>query len=488
MDKILKLIAKNFFIVFIIGMKINKFDSNEIQVQKMLFNVQKYIDKPHFKDTIKTERLARDLYAVGQKCKETEKGNILTNCLTALAEKMRSAKQDNIAAIIYSFLIKFNADNPKLLKEFASKALDIAKEQKDSVHVAARAGEICQVYKTYDIHGASYLSCLHLRKKALNDVYTNYDTAGARYRTISRQINEKDIYLELLIKTKYDIANELIVTNKQEAKNELLSACKNLNQFSDNFKKQNERTYNMLKKHASMQLTEIALCQNRPFNNISEKFSQIRKNIIEIAKEKAPIENSAFDECFNSMYDEFKQDSLEEKFIYKSLKLVDELETLGNSFLADKICNILASKNQNNIKNLKTILLKQLELRDKNNDNFGVFYFYSIIQRLFKKDAKAVSISSYLKALQYDIKNTTIIVKNYDSIPKRSNLKPKNEYIKHLIYARVNAARLQKNTYPEYTKEAIKEIEKLIDKLPLGYIAEHPEMESAIRFVRQNNY
>ena len=78
MDKILKLIANNFFIVFTIGMKINKCDSNEIQVQKMLFNVQRYIDKPHFKDTIKTERLARDLYAVGQKCKETEKGNILT--------------------------------------------------------------------------------------------------------------------------------------------------------------------------------------------------------------------------------------------------------------------------------------------------------------------------------------------------------------------------------------------------------------------------
>ena len=469
-------------------MKINKFDSNEIQVQKMLFNVQRYIDKPHFKDTIKIERLARDLYAVGQKCKETEKGNILTNCLTALAEKMRSAKQDNIAAIIYSFLIKFNADNPKLLKEFASKALDIAKEQKDSVHVAARAGEICQVYKTYDIHGASYLSCLHLRKKALNDVYTNYDTAGARYRTISRQINEKDIYLELLIKTKYDIANELIVTNKQAAKNELLSAYKDLNKLSDNYKKQNERTYNMLKKHASMQLTEISLCKNTSFNNISEKFSQIRKNIIEIAKEKAPIENSAFDECFASMYDEFKADSLDDKFLNKSLQIVEELEALGNFFLADRICNILTKKNQDNIRNLKTIILKQLELSEKNNDNFGIFHFCTIIQKLFKKDAQAVSVNSYLKSLQFDIKAVTNVIENYDNLLNKRKLKPKEDYIKQLIFAKVNSARLQRNTNPEYTRKTIREVEKLIDKLPIGYIAEHPEMESSVRFVRQNNY
>ena len=90
MDKILKLIAKKFFIVFTIGIKINKFDSNEIQVQKMLFNVQRYIDKPHFKDTIKTERLARDLYAVGQKCKETEKGNILTEYTKEAIKEMKN--------------------------------------------------------------------------------------------------------------------------------------------------------------------------------------------------------------------------------------------------------------------------------------------------------------------------------------------------------------------------------------------------------------
>lgn len=481
-------IAKKFFSVFITSMKINQINPREIQLNKILSRVESYADKTHLNKAVKPEKFARDLFIAGEKCKTPEKENLLNNCLTSLADKMIDAKQNDLAGIIYSFLIKFNKDNLITLKQLIPKALKIAEMQKDSIHVAARTGELCQIYKTYDIHGANYLACLNLRKKALTDICSNYDTVGERFRTISRQKNDKDTYLELLIKTKYDIANEIIVTDKQNARNELLSAYKDLSQLSDDYKKTKERGYSMLKKHAGMQLTEITLCKNTPFNNTTEKFSKISKNIVDATKEKAPIENSLFDDYYNSMYDEFKQDSLEDKFIYKSLKLVDELENLGNSILADRICNILASKNQNNIRNLKTIILKQLELRDKNNDSFGVFYFCSILQRLFKKDSKAVSVNSYLKALQFDIKTTTNIINNYDNIPQRSNLKPKNEYIKQLIYAKVNAARLQKNTYPEYTNKVIKEVAKLIDELPLGYIAEHPEMESSIRFVRQNNY
>ncbi len=488
MDKFLIDIAKNFFSVFIRNMKINNINPREIQLNKILSKVESYADKALLNKTVKPEEFARDLFIAGGKCKSPEKENLLNNCLTAVADKMIDTKQNNLAGIIYSFLIKFNKDNLITLKQLIPKALEIAEMQKDSIHVAARTGELCQIYKTYDIHGTNYLACLNLRKKALNDIYSNYDTVGERFRTISRQMNEKDTYLELLIKTKYDIANEIIITNKQDAKNELLSAYKDLSKFSECYKKTKEKTYSMLKKHASIQLTKIALCKNATFNNISEKFCQIRKNIIDTTKEKAPIENSLFDNCFSTMYDEFKQKSLEDKFIYKSLNLADELVTLGNSFSADRIYNVLSNKNQNNTRNLKTIILKQLELRDRNNDNFGVFYFCNLMQKLFKKDSKAVSVNAYLKALQFDIKNTTYIIENYDNIPKRSNLKPKTEYIKQLIYAKVNAARLQRNTYPEYTKGVIKEIAKLIDELPLGYIAEHPEMESSIRFVRQNNY
>lgn len=468
-------------------MKINKINQKQVPIQKMLSRVQSYMDKVHQQIPIEPEQFSCDLYKTAKKCNTPERENLLNNCLIALADKMVDAKQDNLAGIIYSFLIKFNNDNnPILLKQLIPKALEIAKIQKDSIHVAARAGELCQIYKTYDIHGANYLSCLALRKKALNDICSNYDTVGKRFRTISRQINEKDTYLELLIKTKYDIANELIVTNKQDAKNELLSAFKDLNKLSDYYKKTKERGYSMLKKHVGMQLTEIALCKNVQFNNISEKFDQISKNIIEITKEKAPIENSMFDDCFNTMYDEFKQNALEKKFIYKSLKLIDKLDTLKASFLIDRLCNILANKNQNNIENLKTITLKQLELRDKNNDNFGVLYFCSLIQKLFKKNSKAVSINSYLKSNQTKMNALINIINNYDSLSGKENLHTKEEYIKQLIFTKVNTARLQRNTNPEYTQTAILEAYNWLKKLPPEYVREHAEMYKVVEFIKQN--
>lgn len=467
-------------------MKINKINQKQVPIQKMLSRVQSYMDKVHQQIPIKPEQFSCDLYKTAKKCNTPEKENLLNNCLIALADKMVDAKQDNLAGIIYSFLIKFNKDNLITLKQLIPKALEIAKIQKDSIHVAARAGELCQIYKTYDIHGANYLSCLVLRKKALNDICSNYDTVGKRFRTISRQINDKDTYLELLIKTKYDIANELIVTNKQDAKNELLSAFKDLNKLSDYYKKTKERGYSMLKKHASMQLTEIALCKNVQFNNISEKFDQISKNIIETTKEKAPIENSMFDDCFNTMYDEFKQNFLEKKFIYKSLKLIDKLDTLKASFLADRLCNLLANKNQNNIENLKTITLKQLELRDKNNDNFGVLYFCNLIQKLFKKNSKAVSINSYLKSNQTRMNALINIINNYDSLSGKENLHTKEEYIKQLIFTKVNTARLQRNTNPEYTQTAILDAYNWLKKLPPEYVREHAEMYKVVEFIKQN--
>lgn len=467
-------------------MKINKFDSNEIQVRKMLFNVQQYMDKAHAKDAIKTELFARDLYIVGRKCKGIEKENILTNCLAALAEKMRAAKQDNLAGIIYSFLIKFNENNPGLLKEFASKALDIAKEQKDSVHVAARTGELCQVYKAYDIHGANYLACLNLRKKALSDICSDYNTVGKRFRTISRQMNTKDTYNELLVRTKLDIVNELIVTNKQEAKKELLSAYNDFQYFSDDYKKHNERTYSMLKKHISTEITSLTLCKYQKSNNPMETFLKLRKNLINAVKNKEPIENSIFNDYYSSLYDEFKNESSDNRFVKKSLELEKELISLGNPILGNNIYVILRDKNQDNIRNLKDIIMSELEDRTKTKDSFGMLYFGTIFQKIFKKDSSAISVTMYLKSIKACMDALTDIINNYENIPKTSKLKSKNQYIEQLIFAKVNAAKLQRNTNPAYTSVAIQEAGNLIDKLPAEYIKKHPEMKNLINYVMQH--
>ncbi len=468
-------------------MEINKINQSQIPIQKMLSRVQNYMDKVYQQVPIKQEQFSSDLYIIGKKCNTPENENLLNNCLITLANKMLDAKQDNLAGIIYSFLIKFNKDNnPILLKQLIPKALEIAKMQKDSIHVAARTGELCNIYKAYEIHGSNYLTCLALRKKALNHICSNYDTIDENFKTVSRQKNKKDIYIELLIRTKSDIANELIFTNKQEAKKELLSAYKDFKKLSENYRSENEKFYCGFKKYISIELSNIILCNNIEFNNVMEKFSSIRKNVIDAIKEDAPIENTLFDECFKNMYEDAKKNSLEKIFIYKSLKLVDILENMENPYLANRICKLLMNKNQNNIKNLKNIVMKQLEAREKNQNDFGILHFCSIIQNLFKKDPKAVTINSYLRSNQIKMNALINIINNYDSLSGKENLNTKEEYIKQLIFAKVNTARLQRNTNPEYTQIAIRDAYDLLKKLPQEFIREHAEMYKVVEFIKQN--
>lgn len=466
-------------------MKINKLNSDEAKVKKLLYNVQGCVNKVRSNEPIKPEKLARDLYVVGNKCKTPEKENILTNSLTSLAEKMLNMKQDNLAGIIYSFLIKFNKDNLIVLKKLVPKALEIAQMQKDSVHVAARTGELCQIYKEYEIHGPNYLACLNLRKNALKDICENYETVGERFRTISRKINKKDTYVELYIKTKLELAKELLSTNKQEARKILLSANKDLALLSEDYKINDEKNYSMMKKYISIELTNIMLRGNTSGQNASEQFAKMQKNVIEAIKEGAPVENSIFKERFIEIYDEYKNNSFEDKFVDKSLKFVEKLNSLGNPILANNICIILQEKNQSNIRNLKEISLTQMKVRDEANDIFGVLHHSIAIQRLFKKDSNAVSINSYLKAIQYHIKVLSYIIKNYDSMSNESRLKTKDGYIEQLVFAKVNSARLQRNKNPEYFKNNINDAGKLLDDLPAGYIANHPEMKKIVSFIRQ---
>lgn len=467
-------------------MKINKLESPEIQFRKMLYNLQSYMDKPRQGKNINPRNLACDLYDIGEKSKTPEREPILNNCLISLAEKMMNLKQDNLAGVVYSFLIKFNKDNPIQLKQILPKALECAEKHNDSVHVAARCDDINKIYQYYEIHGQNYLDCLNLRKQSLEKICSDYDSVKNKYRTISRKLNSRDKYVDLLIRTKVDIANELgLLNQKSDARKELLSAYKDFDKFSDGYKAQNEKNYSGLKKYLSITITEDTLCKGQNFNNDYEKFMKVSKNIIQSVREKAPIENTMFRDFYSEMFDKFKSNSLDSLFIKKSFELVKKLNSLGNSFISSRIIKILLEKNETNIKNLKDIELEILKIKDSENDYFGLIHHSVRIQKLFKKDPKAVSISSNLIAGQYHIKALNHIIANYDNLTPSVKLKPKEEYIEELIFAKVNSARLQRNTYPEYFKSALQEADKLIESLPAGFIEKHPEMKKVVSFVTQ---
>ena len=130
--------------------------------------------------------------------------------------------------------------------------------------------------------------------------------------------------------------------------------------------------------------------------------------------------------------------------------------------------------------------MKQIETREKNQNDFGILHFCSIIQNLFKKDPKAITVNSYLKSNQIKMNALINVINNYDSLSNKENLHTKEEYIKQLIFAKANSARMHKNTNPEYTQTAILEAYNWLKKLPPEYVREHAEMYKVVEFIKQN--
>ena len=63
------------------------------------------------------------------------------------AETLVALKSNDLAGIIYSYLVKLNYSNVKIREDFATRALAIAKRTNDPVHIMARANDLKEVYK-----------------------------------------------------------------------------------------------------------------------------------------------------------------------------------------------------------------------------------------------------------------------------------------------------------------------------------------------------
>lgn len=59
---------------------------------------------------------------------------------------------------------------------------------------------------------------------------------------------------------------------------------------------------------------------------------------------------------------------------------------------------------------------------------------------------------------------------------KTTKLKPKNDYIRQLIFGKVNSAYVLRKRNPEFFKEVIKEVETLFKSLPQDYLEQNPNL------------
>lgn len=134
------------------------------------------------------------------------------------AETLVGLNKDNLASIVYSFLIKVNRGNIDLIEEFATNALKIAKRLKDPLHIMARANDLREAYKIVPPKNEKFMSVLYDEKHALKDIISNYEKVQKQ----NKNLKPKENYQILLAEVKCDIAKRQ--SDKNLAKQELLEA------------------------------------------------------------------------------------------------------------------------------------------------------------------------------------------------------------------------------------------------------------------------
>ena len=160
--------------------------------------------------------------------KKTQELNIISR---SLIEFLVNKKQDNLAGIAYSVLIKMNEKNPKAVEELALKALAIATRFNDPVHKMARANDLANIYSKSERGSERHVKYLRIANRALMDICKNYERSlKQRFKSISRKLAPLEKYELLLCNTKLKIA-------KYTAENEISNARYELEEAKKLFKK-----------------------------------------------------------------------------------------------------------------------------------------------------------------------------------------------------------------------------------------------------------
>ena len=138
-----------------------------------------------------------------------------------------------------------------------------------------------------------------------------------------------------------------------------------------------------------------------------------------------------------------------------------------------------------NPESTKTIARHGLKLRQEENDDFGIVFFGQTLINAIRK-SENFSMREYLDAINPVMTSSRNIINNYDEMLKTAPLKPKDFYIKQLIFYKVESAKILKNRNPEYYKAAYKEIEQLLKLLPQSEIDKHPKFLNIQEYIKSN--
>lgn len=174
--------------------------------------------------SIPSGSFAYELKDLGDVFAERGQKSEMNKASKKLAETLVASKNSDLAGVIYSFLVKFNEDNPKVAEEFAVNGLAVAKRLKDDVHIVARCHDLRDIYKASDPKSDKLLKTMYEEKRALSNIVNDYSAAEKRYNTISRKMAPKSKYEFLLGSVKLEIGKFLLEKEPKTAMIELKEA------------------------------------------------------------------------------------------------------------------------------------------------------------------------------------------------------------------------------------------------------------------------
>lgn len=131
----------------------------------------------------------------------------------------------NFTGIIYAFLIKM-PNLPFDVKEILIKrAIQIAQSQNDKVHELGRVADLKILYKQNgDVPKKNYIKTLLKEEEILKTLVRTYEECSENYKTISREMCNRDKYKHRLAISMVDIAKALYKTDTKSALHRLKSA------------------------------------------------------------------------------------------------------------------------------------------------------------------------------------------------------------------------------------------------------------------------
>lgn len=189
--------------------------------------------------------------------------NEFTKSSKSLIEKLVQNKNYGLAGAICSILIRFNKEikNMKDVEDLSRKALAIATDIGDTIHIAARANDLSVMLQRNNPGSSEHIKYLKIQNEALEYICENYDECIVKNnKMFFKEHTPLDNYKDALLYTKLNIAKYALMKEPQLAEIEFKKA-KNIfaeikSKYSEEKSKQLEHRINILERRYKMYLSK----------------------------------------------------------------------------------------------------------------------------------------------------------------------------------------------------------------------------------------